>query len=316
MSPVRGNGPIAANDPATRLHRRVAVVSVGAPMVGAVVAAALAVAHGVRPLEIGLFAVMYVLTTIGVEVGLHRFFSHHAFRAGPGVTAFLAITGSMAAQGPVLFWAAIHRKHHAFTDREGDPHSPHLQGAGAINRLRGLWHAHIGWLFAIEGANWNRYVPDLLRDRFVFMLNSYYPLWVLSGLLIPTAAGALLTGTWAGAGSGFLWGGLVRIFAVDHITWSVNSFGHLMGRRPERAEGQAGNIAWLSLPSFGGSWHNHHHAHPSSARNDRGFWQIDLAGWLIELLAVTGLAWNVRRIAERRRAAGEKVARALHGGES
>lgn len=281
--------------PKGQLQRRVALASVTIPAIGFVVAVVLAFQNGIGWLEIGLLAGMYLVTAIGVEVGFHRFFSHHAFRAGPAVTAALGILGSMGAQGPVLFWAAIHRKHHVFTDKPGDPHSPRLHGTGLVNSLRGLWHAHVGWLFVVDDANWNRYVPDLLRDRMVFKINQYYFVWLLLGLAIPAAIGGAVTGTWEGAGLGFLWGGLVRIFLVDQATWSVNSIGHMIGRRPHATGAKSGNIALLSVFTVGGGWHNNHHAFPARARNDQSFWQIDAGGLFIELLAALGLAWDVRR---------------------
>jgi stearoyl-CoA desaturase (Delta-9 desaturase) len=293
------NFPRAGSKQKLILQRRVALASVGIPTIGTAVAIVIALKQGVGAIEIALFLSMYVLTTIGVEVGMHRFFSHHAFRAGPVVTAFLALSGSMAAQGPVLFWAAVHRKHHAFTDREGDPHSPLMAGRGLRGGLRGFWHAHVGWLFAPIDDDWNRYVPDLFKDRWIFKLSQYYPIWVIVGLVFPTAVAWIIAGTWQQAALGFLWGGLVRIFAVDHVTWSVNSVAHMIGRRPYPTRCNAGNIALLSLPSIGGSWHNNHHARPSVARNDWRFWQIDPAGWFIELLAACGLAWNVRRASDR-----------------
>lgn len=296
--PDGGSLNLPDGGPKARLQRRVALASVGIPTIGFIVAVVIAFQRGIGALEISLLLGMYAVTSIGVEVGMHRFFSHHSFRAGRGVTAMFGILGSMAAQGPILFWAAVHRKHHAFTDRPGDPHSPRLHGDGFLNRLKGFWHAHVGWLFVVDETDWGKYVPDLFRDRWVFTLNQYYPLWVLLGLAIPAAIGGFVTGTWEGAGLGFLWGGLVRIFLVDQVTWSVNSVAHMIGRRPnvtQSQSGKSGNVAFLSLLSVGGSWHNNHHAYPALARNDHRFWQIDLGGWFIELLAALGLVWDVRR---------------------
>jgi stearoyl-CoA desaturase (delta-9 desaturase) len=280
---------------AARLERRLAFVTVGAPALGFAVAVAIAARHGIGWLECGLLIGMYLPTACGIEAGFHRCFSHRAFRAGPAVTALMAILGSMAAQGPVLFWASTHRQHHMFTDRAGDPHSPRLHGAGWKGRLRGLWHAHAGWLFANGHRDWIRFVPDLIRDPLVFHLNRYYFLWIAFGLAIPALLGGWIDGTWQGAGLGFLWGGLVRIFLLDQATWCVNSLAHTIGARPHATRDNSRNLALLALFSVGGSWHNNHHAYPALARTDHRFWQVDIAGWFIELLALLGLAWDVRR---------------------
>jgi stearoyl-CoA desaturase (delta-9 desaturase) len=287
--------------PQANLQRYVALASVVIPALGFAVAVYIAVFRGIGGMEIGLLSAMYLITSIGVEAGFHRFFSHHSFRAGPAVTTALAIAGSMAVQGPVLFWAAIHRKHHVYTDQPGDPHSPRLHGNGLWNAVRGFWHAHVGWLFTIDDADWGRYVADLLRDRLTFNLNRLYPLWVLLGLVLPACAGGAIAGTWSGAGLGFLWGGLVRIFLVDQVTWSINSVAHMTGRHPHETSCKSGNVALLSLLSVGGSWHNNHHANPAAARTGEHFWQIDPSGRFIELLAVLGLARDVRRGRRQRR---------------
>ncbi len=278
-----------------RLQHGLAWFSVGLPALGTLVALGWAWQYGLGALEPTLLAVMYLLTAIGVETGMHRFFSHRSFRAGPVLTAFFGIFGSMAAQGPILFWAAHHRKHHAFTDREGDPHSPHLAGEGTRARLTGLWHAHLGWLFSSEPAPWSRYTPDLLRDRFIVRLNALYPLWVLLGLAIPATVGGLWMQNLEGAWLGFLWGGLVRIFLVDQVTWGINSLAHSFGSRDHDTHCHSRNFWPLALLSMGGAWHNNHHAHPGRARTDEKPWQLDPSGWLIEALARMGWVWNVRR---------------------
>ncbi len=290
--------PLADRTGAT--ERRLAWLTVGIPAVGALAAVALAIVHGIGRLEIGLLAVMYLVTALGVEAGLHRFFSHQAFKAGPVVTALFAIFGSMAAQGPILFWAATHRMHHAFTDQEGDPHSPRLHGEHLGGRLRGIWHAHVGWLFTLRRQNWSQFTPDLLRDRWVVRLNRLYFLWIALGLALPTLAGWLIGGTGYAALTGFLWGGLLRIFLVDQATWAINSFAHSFGPRPNRTRDHSRNVFWLALPAVGGGWHNNHHAFPALARTSQRFWQLDLSGGLIELLAVFGLVWDVRRPAPER----------------
>ncbi|RAY12318.1 acyl-CoA desaturase [Actinomadura craniellae] len=270
-----------------------AYVTVGLPALGFVAALAFSLRYGFTLRDLALLAGMYLVTALGVEGGLHRFFSHRSFTAGPAVTAFLGVTGSMAAQGPILFWVAVHRQHHACTDRDGDPHSPRPLGPGLRGRLRGLWHGHAGWLFTIRRAGWTRHVSDLVRDRLVMKVNQYYFGWVLLGLAIPAAIGGLLGGA-EGAAGGFLWGGLARIFLLDQVTWSVNSIGHTLGNRPYRTRDNSRNVAPLAPLSVGGSWHNNHHSQPALATNRHSFWQIDVTGMFIRTLDLVGLASDVR----------------------
>lgn len=276
-------------------ERQLAWLTVGIPTLGTIVAIVVAWHNGIGALELGLLAGMYLLTALGVEVGLHRFFSHHAFKAGPAVTAFFAIAGSMAAQGPVLFWAATHRQHHAFTDKVGDPHSPCVEGRGLRARLAGWWHAHVGWLFVLRRQNWSQFVPDLFRDRLVVRLNQHYYLWVLLGLAIPALVGGLIEQSLYGALMGLLWGGFVRIFLVDHATWCINSFAHTFGPRDHDTRDRSRNLFWLAIPTVGGGWHNNHHAFPALAHTGLKPWQIDIGGRFIDLLALCGLVWDVRK---------------------
>jgi stearoyl-CoA desaturase (delta-9 desaturase) len=209
------------------------------------------------------------------------------------------VLGSLAVEGSVLDWVADHRKHHAHADQEGDPHSPHVgHGSG----LSGLWHAHAGWLLETQGqADWKKYAPDLYEDPKMRRIGRRFPLLVLVSLLVPTAAGFVLHGfTLGGALRGYVWGGLVRIFFVHHVTWSINSICHFFGRRRFAIEDQSTNVGWLSLVSLGESWHHNHHAFPRSAYHGLRWWEIDLSGWLISGLERVGLAWNVVRITPER----------------
>jgi stearoyl-CoA desaturase (Delta-9 desaturase) len=275
------------------LARRLAYLTVGVPALGFVAAVAWSLATGFHWLDFGLLAGMYLLTALGVEGGLHRFFSHHAFRARPAVTAFFGVSGSMAAQGPVLFWAATHRIHHVHTDLDGDPHSPRPLGDDRWARLRGLWHGHVGWLFSVRRDSWAGYVPDLLRDRTVMAVNRHYFTWVALGLVLPTAVGGVLGG-WRGAVGGLLWGGLARIFLLDQVTWAVNSIGHTLGARPHATRDNSRNVAPLAPLSVGGGWHNNHHAQPALATTRNAPWQVDVAGRFIWLLDRCGLVTDVR----------------------
>jgi stearoyl-CoA desaturase (delta-9 desaturase) len=212
--------------------------------------------------------------------------------------------GSLAVQGPVIAWVADHRKHHAHADREGDPHSPHVgHGGGARGVLAGLWHAHTGWLLSTQGAaDWRRYAPDLYEDAGMRAINRRFVYLVLASLAIPALAGYLTGGGLVGAATGLLWGGLVRIFFVHHITWSVNSVCHFLGRRRFATDDRSTNVLWLALPSLGESWHHNHHAFPRSAAHGLKRWELDPSAAIIAILERLGLAWNVIRISSDRQA--------------
>ncbi|MEV8379151.1 acyl-CoA desaturase [Kribbella sp. NPDC056861] len=274
--------------------RKLAWLTVGGSTVGFVTAIVFSARTGLSWRDVVLFLVMYLVTSFGVEGGLHRYFSHRSYSAGPVLTYFLGIAGSMAAQGPILFWVSIHRRHHAFADRDGDPHSPQPIGTGRYAVLRGLWHGHVGWLFTVRRDNWAKLVHDLLDDRRVVTIDRYYGAWVLLGLALPATAGGIWSSDVQGAVGGLLWGGLARMFVLDHVTWAVNSFGHLVGSRPHETRDGSHNIAPLAPLSIGGSWHNNHHAQPALAHNRQSFWQLDPAGTVIRLLDRTGLVSEVR----------------------
>src|SRR3954469_25110975 len=213
--------------------------------------------------DLALLLAMYVLTGFGITIGYHRMLTHRAFQTSKGVERTFAVLGSMAVQGPVISWVAAHRKHHAHTDEEGDPHSPHagIAGGGVKGTLRGLFHAHIGWLVTEQGgAQRSKYAPDLLEDKGMRRINKSFELLVGLSLLIPFAAGWLLTGRLTGALTGLLWGGFVRIFLLHHVPWSINSICHLFGSRRFDVEDHSTNVFWLALPSLGEAWHHNHHA--------------------------------------------------------
>jgi stearoyl-CoA desaturase (delta-9 desaturase) len=274
--------------------RRLAYLTVGVPTLGAAAAGLFTARYGFSWSDGVLLAFMYLLTSFGIEGGFHRFFAHRSFAARPVMTAFCGIAGSMAAQGPILFWVAVHRQHHAFTDRDGDPHSPRPIGTGRFARLRGLWHGHVGWLFTVRRSGWTKLVPDLVRNRLVMKVNQLYFAWIAAGLALPTLLGWALTGSARGAVGGLLWGGLARIFLLDHVTWGVNSIGHTLGNRPHRTRDNSRNVAALAGLSVGGSWHNNHHAQPALAHNRHTFWQLDLTGSVITLLDRLKLVHDVR----------------------
>jgi stearoyl-CoA desaturase (Delta-9 desaturase) len=254
--------------------------------------------------DLVLLAVMYLLTGFGVTVGFHRMLTHRSFQTSKPVEYFFAVAGSMAVQGPVINWVADHRKHHAHTDEEGDPHSPHVgRGAGLIGAVRGLLHAHVGWLVSDHGkAERQRYARDLVEDRGMRRINRWFLSIVGLGLLLPFAAGWLVTGELSGALTGLLWGGLVRIFLLHHVTWSINSICHFFGRRRFDVEDHSTNVWWLALPSFGEAWHHNHHTFPRSAQHGLSKLEttLDPSAWLIATMEKLGLVWDVVRIAPER----------------
>jgi stearoyl-CoA desaturase (Delta-9 desaturase) len=289
----------------TRLERNVNVGAVIVPFLAFLVAVPLLWNRLVGVTDLVLFATMYVVCGLGVTVGFHRLLTHRSFATYKPVQYVFAVLGSMAVQGPVIGWVADHRKHHAHADEEGDPHSPHVgHGSGVRGVLAGLWHAHMGWLFTHQGrAEKGRYARDLIEDAGMRLISrSFVPL-VLTGLLLPALAGWALTGRAAGAATGLLWGGLVRVFFLHHVTWSINSVCHFFGRRRFETDDHSTNVAWLAVPSLGEAWHHNHHAFPRSAIHGLRWWELDPSGVLIRALRRVGLAWNVVSITpERQRA--------------
>ena len=238
------------------------------------------------------FLAVYIPTGLGITVGFHRLFTHRSFKTGPIVRGVLAALGSAAIEGPVVAWVADHRKHHAFSDEEGDPHSPHVDHGG----LRGLFHAHVGWLFVHDQrALKTRYAPDLIADPVVSFVNRTFGWWVLAGFVAPFAIGLTLGGSLMAGVTSLLWGGLIRMLVLHHVTYSINSLCHVFGRRDFETGDESRNLAWLALPSFGESWHNNHHAFPTSSVHGLKWWQVDLSSMVIRVLERFGLAWDVVR---------------------
>jgi stearoyl-CoA desaturase (delta-9 desaturase) len=264
------------------------------PAAAAVAALPLLWYVGVTGVGLGLFAVMWVLNLLGIEVGYHRLFSHAAFEARPSVRAALVILGSMGAQGPVVSWAANHRHHHQHSDTPEDSHSPHAHGGtGWRARLRAFAHAHLTWKWSYPYPSPSHYTPGLLRDPVVIRTSRRYTTWIALGLVVPALLGGVITASWRGALEGFLLGGLYRLVLGQHATWCINSLCHLIGTRPFRTGDRSTNNAWLALPTLGGSWHNNHHAFPATASNQLAWWQIDPCYWVIAALARLGLVTDV-----------------------
>ncbi|MFE5474895.1 acyl-CoA desaturase [Nocardia sp. NPDC056541] len=286
-----------------RLQRRHFLLFDILPIIGTVVAFAFLLVRPFGVLEFALLFGMWLLTGLGVTVGYHRLFTHRTFKAAPWVTWVLAILGSMAGQGPVISWVALHRRHHEYSDREGDPHSPNLAGDGLRGALRGLAHSHFLWMRRHEYPNVVHYAPDLIKDRNLVRIARLYYYWVGLGLLIPTVIGGLVTMSWTGAVSGLLWGGLVRIFVLEHIVWAINSFLHMFGTRRYESRENSHNGGVFALATLGESWHNNHHAFPESPSFGLDWYRLDPGFWLIRTLAFCGLAWDLKMPSAERMAA-------------
>ncbi len=254
--------------------------------------------------DVIVFAIMYVATGLGVTVGFHRLFTHRSFKTSKAGRAVFAVLGSVAIEGPVISWVADHRKHHTFSDQEGDPHSPHVgHGGGFRGALKGLFHAHVGWLFihTQRGAR-KRYARDLLADPIVSFVDRHFLVWALGGLVAAFALGWAIGGSFYAGLTGLLWGGAVRILVVHHVTYSINSLCHFFGRQRFDTGDESRNLLWLAPLSFGESWHNNHHAFPTSAMHGMRAWEIDPSALVIRALEKLGLVWDVVRVEPERQA--------------
>ena len=282
----------------TRTERNVNIAGVLIPFLAVIAAGFLAWGHALHAWDLVIFAVCYLLTGLGITVGFHRLLTHRAFETYRPIRYGLAIAGSAAVEGPVLDWVADHRKHHTFPDQEGDPHSPHVGGgAGVRGMITGLWHAHVGWLWETNGqAEKRRYCPDLLQDPTMRAIHRRFPLIVFATLAVPFAVGWAWGGSLTTGLEALVWAGLVRIFLVHHVTWSINSICHVFGSRRFETEDQSTNVFWLALPSLGEAWHHNHHAFPRSAFHGLRWYELDPSGWLILALQRAGLAWDVVRV--------------------
>ena len=288
----------------TLQHRIANLLGVCLPFAGFIVAVVLLWDSFVGWAQLALMVTLYLLTGFGITVGFHRLLTHRAFKTRRWLRALFAILGSMAIEGPVLSWVANHRKHHAHADRAGDPHSPHLvEGGGIRDAFAGLYHAHLGWLLTEETADPRRYAPDLLADRSMCLIHRAFPLWAALTFAIPTAIGFAFSGTLAGALAGLLWGGLVRVFLLHHVTFSINSVCHFLGRRRFVTGDESRNVSWLAPISFGEAWHNNHHAFPTSAFHGLRRWDLDPGRAVIVSLERLGLAWDVVRVSPERQTA-------------
>jgi stearoyl-CoA desaturase (Delta-9 desaturase) len=262
-------------------------VFVVVPLLGLLAAVPFAWGWGLGWSDVLIGALLYVVSGLGITVGYHRYLTHSSFKARRPLRVALALAGSLAMQGPVIKWVADHRRHHAFSDKEGDPHSPWLFGTGTAALARGFWHSHMGWLFDRDLTNEQRFTPDLLADRDIVRVDRLFVLWSAATLALPALLGGLLTWSWWGAFTGFFWAGLVRVALLHHVTWSINSICHMIGDQPFAARDHSRNVWPLAVLSFGESWHNLHHADPTCARHGVRRGQVDISArviWAFEKL--------------------------------
>jgi len=283
------------HESAVKIQRIIAFLVVVLPFLAVLLSIWMINKNGISSFGVGIFIVMYFLGMLGITVGFHRLFAHRSFETSWPMKVFLSILGSMSAQGPLFFWVATHRRHHAYSDQPGDPHSPQLSRPGPFQKLRGLWFGHIAWMFSKELTNWVKFAPDLMKDRKLFQMHQLYFLWLSLGLLVPALLGWLVTGTVYGALEGFIYGGLVRIFFVNHALWAVGSISHMFGKRPllAKTKDKSANNYWVALAAFGEGNQNNHHAYPSSAKHGLKWWEPDITYWVIRMLNALRLIWEV-----------------------
>jgi stearoyl-CoA desaturase (Delta-9 desaturase) len=255
--------------------------------------------------DVVLFLVMYLLTGLGITVGFHRLLTHRSFKTYPWLRGLFGILGSAAIEGPVISWVADHRKHHTFSDEHGDPHSPHVDhGGGWKGAMKGLFHAHMGWIFIhTQRGNKERFAPDLIKDPVINWVDRTFIYWAILGLLLPFFLGWVIGGTVAAGLTAMLWGGFVRVFVLHHFTYSINSLCHTFGRREFETADQSRNLALIAIPTLGEAYHNSHHAFPTSATHGLRWWQLDVSSLVINGLEKAGLVWDVVRVSPERQAA-------------
>ncbi|WP_405535428.1 fatty acid desaturase [Streptomyces sp. NBC_00075] len=310
MSALSAPEGIVRLDPRSlRIKRFSALTTMTLPLAGTVAAVYLLATGQFTATDVILFLVFYAVHLGGVTIGLHRYLAHKAFKTSPWFQDVLMAAGSLAAQGPLLFWVATHRRHHKFADREGDPHSPNLHGTGFKARMRGLWYAHMPWMLSEESSKWSVYAPDVLRDRRLVLHHRLYPTWVTAGLVLPAVIGFAVGHTAMSAFSGLVFGGLARIFVANQAAWCVGSICHAFGSRPFDNGDKSTNSWWVAVLTFGEGLQNNHHAFPGSYRHATRWWEPDLSGWVLTVLGRLHIVWDLHepsaaRIAQKRTGVG------------
>ena len=292
--PPRSSLPDVEPGQATFFDRFLIGLFVLVPLLAVAAAVPLAWGWGLGWHDIVIAAVFYVIAGLGICVGFHRHFTHGSFKAAGPLRTALAIAGSLAIEGPVLVWVADHRRHHKYSDREGDPHSPWRFGNDWKALSKGFLYAHVGWLFDSNKTSQQKFCPDLLTDRPIRRVSKTFPAWAAVSLFGPAVIGGLWSMSWTGALTAFFWASLVRICLLHHVTWSINSVCHTFGNEDFEVRDKSRNVAWLAIPSFGESWHNLHHADPTCARHGALKGQIDISARVIRWAEQLGWAWDVR----------------------
>lgn len=288
-------GGVARLSPsAARTKARVALAVMLVPLVGTGEALRLWLTGQAHSIYFVLFGVFYLIQMFGVSMGYHRLLAHRAFKTSRLLSGLLLIAGSMAAQGPILFWVTTHRRHHTYSDRLGDPHSPNLAGQGRWSRAKGLWHAHMPWMLAPELSSWNFFAPDILSDRRLFFYNQTYLFWVVLGIALPGLIAGAITQSVAGVWGGMMFGGLARIFLANQAAWCVGSICHRYGSRPFVTHDHSTNNWFIAVLTFGEGLQNNHHAFPAWYRHGVHWWEPDLSGWTLALMGKLGLVSDLR----------------------
>ncbi len=291
---LRPTRPDFEDEPTSALQRFLVGVFVAIPLVALIAAIPLMWGWGLGWHDVLIALVFYWVSGLGITVGYHRYFTHGSFKAKTGLRVAMAIAGSLAIEGPVITWVSDHRRHHKYSDKEGDPHSPWRYGDDWKALSKGLAYAHIGWLFDPNQTSQEKYSPDLLADRRIKGVDGWFPGLVAVTLLLPALIGGLWGMSWQGAVTAFFWASLVRIALLHHVTWSINSICHTFGSEEFEVRDKSRNVAWLAIASFGESWHNLHHADPTCARHGALKGQLDPSARVIWALEKLGWAYDVR----------------------
>lgn len=286
VSPLKGSG--------ARVKRYTALAVMLVPLAGFALAVRQLVLGDFAVTDLVLFAVFYFLHMGGITMGFHRYLAHKTFRTSKWFEGLLLICGSMAAQGPIMFWVTTHRRHHLYSDQKGDPHSPNQAGAGLFAKLRGLWYAHMPWMLAPDVSGWTFFAPDVLRDRRLFFYHRTYAWWIVLGLVLPAAIGGAVSGSWHGAWNGLLFGGFARIFLANQAAWCVGSICHMFGGRPFKTDDNSANNWTVAVLTFGEGLQNNHHAFPASYRHSVKWYEPDLSAWVLWTLGKVGVVWDLR----------------------
>jgi len=286
--------PDLEDEPMPSAQRFLVGLFVAIPLAALVAAIPLLWGWGLGWHDVLIALAFYWVSGLGVTVGYHRYFTHGSFKAKTGLRVALAVAGSLAIEGPVITWVSDHRRHHKYSDREGDPHSPWRYGDDWKALSKGLLYAHIGWLFDPNKTSQEKFSPDLLADRRIKVVDKLFPALVAVSLLLPALIGGLWGMSWQGALTAFFWASLVRVALLHHVTWSINSICHTFGSEEFEVRDKSRNVSWMAIASFGESWHNLHHADPTCARHGALKGQLDPSARVIWALEKLGWAYDVR----------------------